>query len=291
MNEVAELQGRILNQVNLEYIKNHAQVFSTPELGVVLTDEGMSIPAGQHVHSSFEFLMPLNSPFLARIGSTSYKVKNNAIFPINSEQYHGPEIAINNFHCLTIDIKEKYLRRISKELFGQQDIYFENTNSPIKSDTRLLLQLYIDEYNNKQTGYTFIMENLATYITVNLIRNYQNNKMTQQKDRKYLDNHHVQLVTDFLNENYNIEYSLEDIAKVANYSPYHLIRIFKDTTGLTPYEYLMDIKIREAKILLKNTNKPVMEICYICGFNNPNHFINVFKRRVGITPSEYRRIS
>lgn len=290
MSEHSEIQGRISNQIKLEYIKKHAQIFSTKEFGIVLTDEEMSIPAGQHVHSSYEFLIPLNSPFIARIGNISYTVNSNAIFPINSEQYHGPENAIDNFQCLTIDIKEKYLQIISTELFGYQDICFENISSPVLDNTRLLIELFMDEYKNKQVGYTFIMENLSTCIAINLLRNYKNNRITQSEGKKHFNNHNIQLVIDFLNENYNIEYSMDDIAKIANYSPYHLIRIFKDTTGMTPYEYLMNIKVKKAKSLLKDTNNPILEICYTCGFNNPNHFISVFKRRTKITPSEYRKL-
>ncbi len=289
MNEASELQGNISNQMNLEYLANHANVFFSPELGVVLTGKGTRIPAGQHVHDSYEFLMPIDKSFSAMVSETNCTIRANALFPINSEQFHGPATSVDNFHCLALDIKKECLCGISQTLFGREDLSFQNTNFPISDNIKLLTQLFMDEHKNKQTGYSFIMQNLANAIMVDLLRNYHNNKTIPALDKKYLDKHNIHLVRDFLNENFRNEYSLDDISKIANYSPYHLIRVFKDTTGQTPYGYLMQVKITAAKTLLKNTNKSIMEICYACGFNNPNHFTHVFKRGMGITPTKYRK--
>ncbi len=73
-------------------------------------------------------------------------------------------------------------------------------------------------------------------------------------------------------------------------SPYHFIRIFKNETGKTPYEYLVDIKIEKACSLLRRSNLSVTEICFLCGFNSSSHFSTVFKQKIGVSPSMYRQL-
>jgi AraC-like DNA-binding protein len=93
-----------------------------------------------------------------------------------------------------------------------------------------------------------------------------------------------------LREEYSNSFSLEDVARIANLSPYHFIRTFKSMTGKTPYDYLLDVKIENSKNLLKLKNYTITDICFHCGFNNLEHFSSVFKRKVGIIPSQYRKL-
>lgn len=109
------------------------------------------------------------------------------------------------------------------------------------------------------------------------------------RERNYLEINGINRVIVFLMEHYQENYSLQDIARIANLSPYHFIRIFKAQTGKTPYEYLLDIKIDKAKTMLKDAALNITEISYLCGFNNLNHFGKVFKRKVGVSPSAYRK--
>lgn len=90
-------------------------------------------------------------------------------------------------------------------------------------------------------------------------------------------------------ENYTKEYSLEEVAQLANLSPYYFIKVFKTQTGKTPYDFLVDIKINKACTLLKTSSNTITEICEYCGFSNSSHFTNVFKRKMGVSPSEYRK--
>jgi len=93
----------------------------------------------------------------------------------------------------------------------------------------------------------------------------------------------------YLEENYQKEYCLEDLAQAANLSPYHFIRVFKSQTGKTPYEFLMDLKLQKAKEMLLDSTKTITEICSELGFSSPSHFAAVFSKNVGETPKAYRK--
>lgn len=109
--------------------------------------------------------------------------------------------------------------------------------------------------------------------------------------RNYYELDNINRVIDFFQENYSRQYSLDEVARLANFSPYYFIRIFKEYTGKSPYEFLLDIKLNEACRLLKEKNKSITEITHLCGFGNSSHFSTLFKRKVGVSPSEYRKQS
>lgn len=83
--------------------------------------------------------------------------------------------------------------------------------------------------------------------------------------------------------------SLERVAEVANMSLFHFSRTFKRLMGLNYSTYLAQLRIDQAKVLLRNRTLSVTEICLTVGYNDLTHFERVFKRIVGKSPTEYRR--
>ena len=95
-------------------------------------------------------------------------------------------------------------------------------------------------------------------------------------------------VTAYINDHFQEDPSVEALAKIASLSPYHFIRVFKKETGMTPHEYIVDLKIRTAKYLLKNTTIPVKDICFEAGFSGESVLCSTFKRITGYSPTAYR---
>lgn len=83
--------------------------------------------------------------------------------------------------------------------------------------------------------------------------------------------------------------TLEALAGLANLSVFHFARRFKQTTGLSPYQYVLSWKIRQARQWLRAGDLPVAAISDSLGFASPAHFSAVFKRAVGQSPREYQR--
>jgi len=71
-------------------------------------------------------------------------------------------------------------------------------------------------------------------------------------------------------------------------SPYHFCRVFKQKTGFTPHQYLLNARVNAAKFFLKTTDLPNKSIIVRCGFNSESGFCTVFKRLTGRTPRQYR---
>ena len=68
-----------------------------------------------------------------------------------------------------------------------------------------------------------------------------------------------------------------------------LLRAFKQATDRAPTQYLLDLRLRRAKNLLRNTSLNITEITFQTGFNDSNYFARQFRKRVGTSPHEYRK--
>lgn len=83
--------------------------------------------------------------------------------------------------------------------------------------------------------------------------------------------------------------SLRDISEHTNFSPVYFHNLFKATTGMTPYRYLMMRRMQTAKEFLTVSDKSVEEIADICGFESQSYFNYAFKKETGMTPGQYRK--
>lgn len=96
-------------------------------------------------------------------------------------------------------------------------------------------------------------------------------------------------VIDYIQEHLERDLSLVELAAVAHISPYHFTRLFKQSTGITPHQYVLRRRVDKAKHLLKDEKLSIAEIAYATGFPNQAHFTTMFRRFVGVTPAVYRK--
>jgi AraC family transcriptional regulator len=96
-------------------------------------------------------------------------------------------------------------------------------------------------------------------------------------------------VAEMLRANLHERIRLSDLAELCGYSRAHFLRMFQVTTGVTPYEYHMQMRIQHAMTLLTTSGSPLIDIAAACGFSSQSHLASVFRKRIGTTPSEFRR--
>ena len=87
------------------------------------------------------------------------------------------------------------------------------------------------------------------------------------------------------------EADLKGIAGELNMSYFWFRKMFKQYTGLSPAQYLLQIKTQKAKALLVSSSMTIKEIAYQLDFESPNYFTPFFKERTGHTPIEFRKTS
>ncbi|WP_332632608.1 helix-turn-helix domain-containing protein [Halalkalibacter flavus] len=83
---------------------------------------------------------------------------------------------------------------------------------------------------------------------------------------------------------------MRTIANDLNICVSYLVRRFKNYTGSSPYQYLIEQRIQHSKSLLKTTNDSIENIAFSSGFNSAAHFITTLKKRTNLTPKEFRSL-
>ena len=83
--------------------------------------------------------------------------------------------------------------------------------------------------------------------------------------------------------------ALDDLARVAGLSEFHLLRVFRRSIGITPHQYLMRVRLLRAIELLRDTALPVTSIAYEAGWEDLSNFNRAFRRELGCSPREFRR--
>ncbi|MCA0753535.1 helix-turn-helix domain-containing protein [Paenibacillus sp. N4] len=99
----------------------------------------------------------------------------------------------------------------------------------------------------------------------------------------------LQLATDYMDANFNKNISVDTVAEHVQRSSSYLSRIFKESTGMTVGDYLIQLRIRRAMELLTQPGLSIEEICADIGYANVSYFNKIFKARTGLTPGQYRQ--
>ena len=95
--------------------------------------------------------------------------------------------------------------------------------------------------------------------------------------RRYIENHYREPLT------------LDLLAQSVHMNKFHLAHTFSKEFGLSPFNYIQQLRIRESKELLCTTDYPLTQIASMCGFSSPSYFSQRFRASAGISPAEYRK--
>lgn len=98
----------------------------------------------------------------------------------------------------------------------------------------------------------------------------------------------LQRVIDYMNQHLHQEIQLADLAKVAEMSQFYFCHLFKQSTGTSPYQYLIRQRVERAKQLLRHGEMAIAEIALECGFSSQSHLTRRFQQLAGITPKVYQ---
>ena len=93
----------------------------------------------------------------------------------------------------------------------------------------------------------------------------------------------------YISEHFRYPLSLNDLAQHAAVSPFYFTRVFRQETGYTPHQYIINTRIANAKFLLRTTENSVKDIAIQTGWNSESTFCSAFRKSTGLTPSVYRK--
>jgi AraC family transcriptional regulator len=135
------------------------------------------------------------------------------------------------------------------------------------------------------------VQTAAQMLAVHLLCHYTSEGEPIREPSQGLTSQQVKWVIDYIQAHLCQELSLEVLAEQTDLSPYHFARLFHQTTGEGPHQFVLRQRVERAQRLLKETGAPLAHIAVESGFANQSHFTRIFKRHLGLTPRTYRQRS
>ena len=248
-----------------------------------------------HWHREFEFLYVESGEIICGIGEKQIILsKGDAIF-INSKILHrfyaSSGGVIPNFVCMPEFIAPEnslvYKKYILPIISSNMSFQCFQIAEPWQAR---IIQIMIKIMGTQENEKIRELSTLALLQDLWLIF-YENVKLSDKEKMQTVDEaaqKRVQLMMQYIHENYNHEMSLDEIASHIGISKSTALNLFQRFLHTTPVSYLIGYRLQAASWLLKNTNKKVKTIAYESGFRNVDYFCRLFKKRYHLTPSDYR---
>ncbi|NJK73441.1 MAG: helix-turn-helix transcriptional regulator [Oscillatoriales cyanobacterium RU_3_3] len=137
---------------------------------------------------------------------------------------------------------------------------------------------------------TLYVDALKNALSVHLLHCYGAQKQKLRDIEGGLDCYKLQRVINYINDYLNRDLHLTELAKLVQMSPYYFSRLFKQSTGSAPHNYVTQCRIKKAKQLLKIPELSIAYISQEVGFSDHSHFSKTFCKIVGVTPKKYREL-
>ncbi|MEM9316835.1 MAG: AraC family transcriptional regulator [Pseudomonadota bacterium] len=141
----------------------------------------------------------------------------------------------------------------------------------------------------RDVGSALMFESLARVFLIKLIQRY-GERLDEEFDfnRRFTSQHYKQ-VLDYIAANFGRSIALDDLAAKVVLSPSHFSRVFKETLGSSPMQFVMAYRIERAKEFLADRGRSLVDVAQLCGFADQAHLSRAFKQAVGRSPKVYRR--
>jgi AraC family transcriptional regulator len=195
---------------------------------------------------------------------------------------------------LQIHLNKDLVDRTAEEVVGYDSTRLTLRAGPGFQDpllTQILLALGRELEQPNPAGNLYA-QSAAQMLTVHLLRYYSTeapsvveiNEVPQRLTR-----YQMKQAMDFMQAHLGEDLSLDILAQQIGFSPYHFARLFRQTVGESPHQFVLRQRIERAQRLLKKTDVPLAHIAVECGFASQSHLTQVFKRYLGLTPRAYRQ--
>ena len=133
----------------------------------------------------------------------------------------------------------------------------------------------------------FYAESMATALSAHLIQHYSVKKLIFPDDTGGLSKNKLKRVKKYICNRLAENISLQDVSGEVGLSKCYFAQMFKQSTRITPYQYIIEQRVSKARQLLKH-DIPLVEIALSCGFANQSAFNKTFRKCMGTTPRKYR---
>jgi AraC family transcriptional regulator len=222
--------------------------------------------------------------------ATTHDFAENTIYIRDLSEAYKADLS-TPFDFLMFEISQASLIRFADEaeLAGVTTLSAETASKDIVLAN--LARALIPALERPEEASALFVDQMTTAIGTYLVQRYGGRPQATLTRTGTLSRAHEDLAKEILLENLEGDISISEVAEACNLSRGYFIRAFRETSGMTPYQWLLSQRVNRAQALLRASNAPLAEVAIACGFADQSHFTRVFSAIVGATPGNWRRSS
>lgn len=295
--------------VKKEYIRNHdgtldEAMFIPPGQDISFAVHTRFDPVGSHRHSFIELIYIYSGECRQTINNRSVSMKKGELCILDTNTYHSIENTGEDDIIINCLMRKSYFDTAFLSRLSGNDIFssflthaiYENKHSNeyivIHSGNNdkisHIMNNILCEYFDKQPCSDEIINSYMVILFAEMLRMYKGD--VNERNYSALQNIQVTDIIHYLQENYRTV-TLQTTAKHFNFNANYLGKVLKKITGSNFIDLVHQIRIKQACILLRNSEVSVQTIANEVGYENINFFYRIFKRKFNCSPAEYRRNS
>lgn len=199
---------------------------------------------------------------------------------IDCREFHEYQTAGASWHQCSLHFFGGMADLLYREMTEEKEPWFRCKNHEVfQKKLEQLLRIQKSAEQNRDFLFHHYLEDLLFYI---------GNCMEEGGEKGTIPEP-IMLLQNYLEHNFTTDISLDEMAAFTGFSKYHLIRQFQKYTHFTPKEYIMQLRLDQACLLLQSTDFPSYKIGEMVGFAGEANFIQSFKKYKGKTPGAYRK--
>ena len=187
-----------------------------------------------------------------------------------------------HYYCILI---EKEFFESQYRLYSEEIPVFRQKQSRLCNDILKALNTFAFEYSKNMSNSEITLDAQSVIITHLIIRSISGESFGM---RAISTDYSIAKAQHYIEQHFDENITAAKLASLGYASQSSFNRRFKKETGLTPIEYLNEIRIERAKLLLRRKTIPVTEVAALCGFSSSSYFSSCFQKKMNMTPTEYQ---
>lgn len=256
----------------------------------------------EHKHDYMELIYVFSGSINQEINGQEVNISSGEICLLDLNISHSIDPSFEDDIAVNIIMKKQFFDGIFMSFLSGNDIisdfiiktFYDKKESKnyllfhTKENEKIqfIMKSLLCEYYDKKIGSdTAIHANILLLFT-ELLRYYRENM--GRSNLKTLNRTIISEVTKYMSKNFKTA-ALKETAEHFHFHPDYLSKLIKNSTGISFTDLLQEIRLKEACLLLENTELPIVDIAYDIGYTNLSYFYKLFKRVYNTTPIDYRK--
>jgi AraC-like DNA-binding protein len=277
-------------------IGTNADVFNPQILYALNCKNKDYIKTCYHSHQNVELSYVLSGTVTYNVNNSIYKLKKGDFMIFNPGVYHEEMLTPGEeAHELHLGLDNIFIEGLPKN-------YLLKENSPslvhlkkYKEKFDYLIHQIVGELEENKAGVDILLKAYSMRLIVLLLREtYCADGKQEPSPLNFKSSEKstvVRTIIAYMNKNYNEDISLDKVAKATYLSPVYISKIFKEETGYSPINYLINIRLQKARQLLESGNISVKAAAEGVGYRDAYYFSKLFKKYYGFSPSKLIKLS